>query len=352
MRSAAALFTFAVLALVTTASPCMSAPASASLAWQPLPFLPDPIGFAGSFAGSSRGTLLVAGGANFPGKPPWEGGTKVWHDRVFVLPRDATSWREGGRLPEPNGYGASLSLDQGVLLIGGGDATRNFRSVWCASWDGTTVHFARWPDLPAPLAMACAARVGDLIFVAGGLDRPDATQAQKAFYVLDVTRPDTGWWVIDYLPGPERFLATAGSDGRSFYVFGGARLVPDASGKPQREWLRDAWRYTPRQGWQRLADLPRAAVAAPSPAAWSEGRLLVPGGDDGTQVNTPPGEHRGFPRDVLAYDPVENRWTSAGEVPFSLVTTSAIIADGRLVVPGGEKSPGIRSTEVWVAPLP
>ena len=31
------------------------------------------------------GAILVAGGANFPDKKPWEGGKKVWYDTVFVL---------------------------------------------------------------------------------------------------------------------------------------------------------------------------------------------------------------------------------------------------------------------------
>src|SRR4051794_14537917 len=53
--------------------------------WKQLPSLPDAEGFAGSFAGVSNGALLVAGGTNFPGKKPWEGGAKVWYDTVYVL---------------------------------------------------------------------------------------------------------------------------------------------------------------------------------------------------------------------------------------------------------------------------
>ncbi|MFO0044239.1 MAG: galactose oxidase, partial [Armatimonadota bacterium] len=52
--------------------------------WKQLPPLPDPEGFAAPFAGMSHNQLLVAGGANFPDKRPWEGGTKVWYDKVFA----------------------------------------------------------------------------------------------------------------------------------------------------------------------------------------------------------------------------------------------------------------------------
>ena len=38
--------------------------------------LPDPEGFSGGVAGVSGGALLFAGGSNFVGKRPWDGGTK------------------------------------------------------------------------------------------------------------------------------------------------------------------------------------------------------------------------------------------------------------------------------------
>jgi N-acetylneuraminic acid mutarotase len=340
------------LSLSGVAAYCMPLSTSQSLAWKPLPAIPDALGFAGSFAGRSENALLVAGGANFPGKPPWEGGTKIWHDRLFVLEDGATAWREAGRLPKPNGYGASLSLGDAVVLIGGGDATQNFPSVWRTLWDGKVVTFTSLPDLPRPLAMHSAANLGNTIYVAGGLTRPDATAAEAGLFALDLANPAAGWRELEPCPGGARFLAVAGAHDGSFYIFGGARLVPDAAGKPQREWLRDAWRYTPGQGWKRLADLPRASVAAPSPAAVASGRLLVVGGDDGAQLKTLPADHRGFPRDILAYDPATDTWSHRGEVPFSLVTTPAILWPGHIVVPGGEKRPGIRSTEVWSAQLP
>lgn len=320
--------------------------------WEPLPSIPDRLGYAGSYGGLDRGALLVAGGANFPDRPPWEGGSKVWYDRLLVLPAGDTAWRDAGHLPEAAGYGASLSTAEGVLLIGGGNATENFRRVLRLRWDGHAVQTETLPELPVPLAMSSAAQAGQVVYVAGGLEKPDSLKASSRFLALDLDHLENGWRTLQSCPGPERMLASAGSDGASFYFCGGAKLISDTEGKPQREWLRDAWRYTPGGGWTRLADLPRAAVAAPAPAVWSQGRLLILGGDDGAQVNTAPEKHRGFPRDVLAYDPRADRWTTAGELPFSLVTTTCVRVPGRIVIAGGEKKPGIRSTEVWAAELP
>jgi N-acetylneuraminate epimerase len=332
---------------------------AAPLDWKPLPPIPDREGFAGSFAGTVGGALFVVGGANFPEKRPWEGGAKVWYDRIFLLEPGATAspapgagaWREAGKLPAPNGYGVSVQLDDGLLLIGGGDAKRNFSEVWLARAEGRGVNFSAWPSLPKPLAMAAGARVGQTVFVAGGLDRPDAPQAQRAFFALDLENPRGGWRELESWPGPERMLATAGASDGSFFLFSGAKLVAGADGKPSREWLPDAYRYTPGSGWKRLADLPRVAVAAPSPAAVVDGKLIVVGGDDGVQVNVAPTAHQGFPREMLVYDPKTDAWTRVGEVPFSLVTTTSVVWRGSYVIPGGEQRPGVRSPAVWAAEI-
>lgn len=327
----------------------LACPLLAALNWRQLPVLPDRVGFAGSYAGVSGGALLVAGGANFPDKRPWEGGAKIWHDRIFVLDAGATAWRDAGRLPEPAGYGVSITVDEGLLMIGGGNAERNFAAVRLLHWNGHALSIHTWPSLPGPLAMAAGAIVGRTVYVVGGVDQPDATRAQHVFYALDLDAPAGGWRALESCPGPERILATAAAHDGGFYLFGGARLVTDRAGKSARERLRDVWRYTPAVGWKRLADLPRIVVAAPSPAPEVDGKLLILGGDDGTQVDLPPAAHRGFPRDVLAYDPAADRWNRFGEMPFSFVTTPTAYWRGLIVLAGGEIHPGIRSPAVWGA---
>src|SRR6185369_2510250 len=100
---------------VMTTLACAAEP----LVWKALPPLPDALGVAGAFAGESGGALLVAGGANFPDKMPWEGGKKVWHDTVWVLERPDGAWREAGRLPRPLGYGVSVTHHGSVVCVGG-----------------------------------------------------------------------------------------------------------------------------------------------------------------------------------------------------------------------------------------
>ena len=321
--------------------------------WRTLPALPDAEGFAGVFAGVSAGALLVAGGANFPDAPPWRGGTKTWYDTVFALSDAEGEWQHLGRLPRPNGYGVSVTTPDGVICAGGGDANGHFREVFRLRKAGDRLQIDPLPPLPKPCALMAGAVLDGSLYLAGGVERPDSTTSLPVLWSLDLANLAAGWRELEPCPGPARILATLGAHEGALHLFSGAALKPGADGKPEREWLRDAWQFRPGQGWRRLADLPRVAVAAPGPAPVVEGRLWVIGGDDGANATfEPKDQHPGFPRDVLAYDPGANAWGQAGEVPFSLVTTALVEWRGRLVIPGGEARPGKRSPQVWSLDLP
>ena len=42
-------------------------------------------GLAGPYVGIDDDVLILAGGANFPEKLPWEGGEKVYYKEIFIL---------------------------------------------------------------------------------------------------------------------------------------------------------------------------------------------------------------------------------------------------------------------------
>jgi N-acetylneuraminic acid mutarotase len=234
-----------------------------------------------------------------------------------------------------------------VICIGGSDSQRHYAEVFSLSWSRGKIHTTDLPSLPKPCANMCGAILGNKIYIAGGLENPDSTNALKIFWSFNLKKPEAGWRELEPWPGPERMLAVAGAMNGKFYIFGGADLKKGVDGKLVREWLRDAYCFTPGKGWKRIADLPRAAVAAPSPAPILDNSLLVLGGDDGSQVDTPPTEHRGFPHDILAYEIKTDSWKKIGEMPFALVTTPSANLNERIIIPGGEARPGIRSANVW-----
>jgi N-acetylneuraminic acid mutarotase len=316
--------------------------------WEQLPSVPDPEGFASPFAGVSGGALLLAGGANIPHDRWTDPVRKVWYDDVFVLPAPEQAWQRAGRLPCPIGYGVSITVDDAVLCLGGSDATHHFSSAFRLRWTDGGLQTSDLPPLPRPCANACGALVGRTIYLAGGLEQPAATTALHTFWALDLDSASPAWRELAPWPGPERMLAVAASFDGSFYLFSGAQLHPDADGKPVREYLRDAWRFTPGQGWERLPDIPRAAVAAASPAPVIDSAIALLSGDDGLNVTFQPmRNHPGFPRNALLFRPSENRWQTVDGLPFSRATVPAVRWRDRLVLLNGEARPRVRTPEVW-----
>jgi N-acetylneuraminate epimerase len=326
--------------------------ASASLSafageWKHLPSLPDAEGFAGAFAGVSNGALLVAGGTNFPGKKPWDGGAKVWYDTVFALESPNAKWKVIGKLPRPLGYGASVTYDQGVICAGGSDADRHYDNVFRLDWSHGKLKTTSLPSLPMPIAHCCGAMVGDVFYVAGGLEKPDSIATSNRVWRLNRGSKSARWTEINTWPGSRRMLAVAAGFRGAFWLMGGVDLSLGGNGLAQRHYLKDAFRYDPLLGWKRIADLPHPVVAAPSPAPFDENCIYLLGGDDGSQIASPPDKHRGFGKTALRYEPMGDKWVDAGAIAAPRATLPSVFWKNSWVLPGGEVRPGIRSPEVW-----
>jgi N-acetylneuraminate epimerase len=323
---------------------------AAPLNWSLLPALPDPEGFAAPFAGVSNGALLVAGGANIPANKWAEVFTKTWHDRVFVLEHGSSHWKTGFTLPRTLAYGVSVTTDNSVLCFGGSDATRHYTESFRMRWVEGRLETSPLPDLPQPCAHACGALLGRVVYIAGGTETPASSTTMRNFWALDLNSPSPNWKELPPWPGPARMLATAGVFGDAFYLLSGVELQAGPDGKPVRAYLKDAYGFTPAAGWKRIADLPRAAAAAPSPALSIRGKLVVLSGDDGEQVAFRPLEkHPGFPRTALAYDTAADAWSTEFGVPFSRATIPVVEWNHGFVLPNGEARPRERTPEVWFA---
>ena len=316
--------------------------------WKTLPPIPDQEGFAGSFAGIVDAKLFVAGGANFPDAKPWEGGTKVWYDKIFLLETPSSTWQEVGKLPRPLGYGASVTTSNGIILIGGNDSETHHPDVLKISFGNNgSLEFTDLPSLPKPLANLSAALLGTTIYVVGGIEAPDSTSASTSFFSLNLSDPKSGWKTEPTPPFQPRMLSAAAALDDSLFIVGGAALQPGADGKPERIWLKDVHRFTPGKGWKQLTDAPQITVAAPSPMpSLGNNTLLLLGGDDSSQLDTAPDAHPGFPKTVFAYNATTDTWRPFGEMSTALVTSNAVDWNGKIIIPGGEIKPGTRSTAV------
>ncbi|SEI58911.1 transporter, SSS family [Dyadobacter sp. SG02] len=328
-------------------------PGPSPLQWKSLPPLPDAVGFAGSYAGVSNNALIVAGGANFPGNAgPWGTAPKTWYDDIFVLENPSGSWKKVGKLPHAMGYGVSLTTPQGIFCLGGADGTRHYNQAFYLNWKDGRISTTNLPALPLPLAYASGALLGDKAYIAGGTSAPSDTNALNRFWEFDLLKKQ--WNELPPVPGNGRMLAVAGAQDGRFFLFSGVELHHNAAtGTTQRTYLKECLAYNPvSKTWKRIADLPNAVAAAPSPAyAAGQSHLLVVGGDDGTnaqRVMELREKHPGFRNEIMAYHSITDTWAPLGTFTGgqAAVTAPLVNWEGRLVIPSGEIQPGIRTPRV------
>jgi N-acetylneuraminic acid mutarotase len=302
------------------------------------------------FAGVSHDALLVAGGANFPDRKPWEGGTKAWYDTVFVLESKTATWKVAGQLPRPLAYGVSASFGDALLAVGGADSKQHYAEAQLLRWNGEQLKIAPLPNLPQPLAYNCGALIGTKLYISGGQPSPDAPPV-KSLYRLDLASKSPKWEILPECPGPGRMLAAIASYEDTLWIIGGVELVKNEQGQLQRKYLDTVYRYDEKRGWSEMAALPTPAAAAPSPTPLTKSGFTLLGGDDGAQVGQDPLKHRGFNEKIMEYDVAKNSWREVGKLSSPRVTTPCVSWQGLYVVPSGEIKPGRRTPTMFIVDI-
>jgi N-acetylneuraminate epimerase len=317
--------------------------------WSRLPETPNAPGFGGPFVGTSGDLLLVAGGANYPDKPAWEGGVKTWHNEVYTLSSTRSKkWALAGKLPRPIGYGVGVSIRQGLLTIGGADSHRHYPDCYTLAIEDGELKVRPFPFLPRPLAYATGALVGSKVIVAGGTERPDATVASSTAYAIDLANLNAGWKELPLCTGSGRMLAQSAGTKDTFYLFGGVALAPGAKGV-EKEYLTDCHAFTLGKEWRRLAPLPHPVAGAPSPCPVVDDKILVLGGNDGKLAGkVDASKHPGYSREMLAYGRIADAWESLGEGSSSVISTGCTKWGNGHAVINGESRPFMRSAEGWL----
>lgn len=345
----------------------------AVLDWSPIASLPESVTTAGAFVGISDDVLIVAGGASYADEPAANDNPEACHDRIFLLdlstlqegttesPTRATLWRESKqRLPQPLANGVSLTTSEGLLCIGGSDGSNHYRDVFLLRIHEGDVQRIDLPPTPRPVAYACGAQAGGVVYVAGGRESPDTSQALKTFWSLDLEQPvdKRRWRELEPWPGRPRMHAVAGAQADSFFLFSGVDLVPGDDGTIIPEYLRTGFTYAPQRGWRCTTNVPWSVATAPSPAAClGQTHLAILGGDDGESSSLPvaSGNHGSrSPQKILAYEAVTDTWTTIGELAdegmISIPADTACVPWGdSFLLAGGEVRNGKGAPQIWLA---
>ena len=369
--------------------------------WKEYPPLPPPQGktvqhgLASPFAGRFNGVVIVAGGSNFPDKPITEGGVKRFHDDIFVLieKNGIPEWLSGFNLEKPVAGGASVSLDAGLLCIGGSGYDGMYSDVFLLVWneESRKIEKQAFPALPFPMSNMGAARVANTVYVAGGVTGDGAS---NKFLKLDMSQQKTqefGWEVLPDFPGDDRLLpvmaAQETSDGACVFLFSGL-AVPEASDPVIHT---NGLRYNPKdQTWQVLPDVQTEPdgkmhlLYAGSGVQSGKDKIVCMGGANydvlldalkreregqaAKQADnqdayreylewkqfylTRPPEWYQLNDNILLFNTSTGHWKEIGKLPFPAIVCAAVVEwkNGWLLI-NGEVKPGIRTPKVYYGEL-
>ena len=355
--------------------------------WKKIAVIPSsgskkPLGFAGAINGVNSNVLIVAGGSNFPNGKPWEGGKKVYSDKIFVLEKKGNDfiWNKKviSILPAPIAYCGSTSTPSGIVYVGGENKNGLSNKCFLLKWneEKNEVYVKPLPDLPLALANIAVTNVADLVYAAGG---DEAKNSSKRFFCLDLNEENPNWESLPDLPialANATAIAQNGKDGIEIFIIGGRTKTSSGISDLHHT----VFAFNPqKQNWKKCADISDGKnitnLSAASGVPLGENQILITGFDNGkvfhqietliekiAKAKTPEEKtklteeknnlvihHNGFDKSLLLYNTNSNVWVRIGELPFlTHVTTTDVKWGNKIIVSNGEIKPGIRTPDVMM----
>ncbi|MEO6283169.1 MAG: sodium/solute symporter [Dyadobacter sp.] len=353
------------------------------IVWTNMATLPSPaagqkqLGLAGAFTGVHNGVLIVAGGANFPDGTPWEGGKKAYQDDIYVLKKQQDSYEwiatKMPHLTVKSAYGASVSVTEGIVCMGGEQEGGVSKKVFLMQWDASKneVVFKSLSDMPVALANAGATSIGNVVYIAGGESNG---KASNGFFALNLSATNPKWEVLPSLPvAMSHSVVVAQNNGKRSHVYVLGGRSANASGISELH--SSNFGYDPdKRKWKKLSDINDGKAVT----TWSAGTgvangasyILLIGGDKGNvfhQIETYNAQiaktgtqelkqklqaekvalltsHKGFSKEIYLYNTITDAWARIGELPGpAQVTTTAVKWGDDIIIPSGEIRPGTRT---------
>ncbi|MEJ2902673.1 galactose oxidase [Pedobacter panaciterrae] len=338
------------------------------------------LGFAGAVNAVFNDVLLIAGGANFPDKMPWEGGKKYYSDKIQMLLKQNGHFvwsTKTSKLPEPVAYCGNTSTDLGVVYAGGEGQNGLSDKAFIITWDTPELNIIvkKLPDLPIAVTNTGLTHIGNVVYLVGG-DKEKSSS--DAFYKLDLNVKDPIWQKLLSLPVPlANALIVAQAD--KIFVIGGRTKTPSGISDLHHT----TYAYDSAVGiWQKLADISDGKqtinFSAGAGIAVANDLILVTCGDNGevfhkienyiSQIATSQSQkekdkltleknklsihHKGFYKTQLVYNTTKNTWVKLGQLPFPAhVTTTATKWGDDIVLSNGEIKPGVRTPSVMIGKI-
>lgn len=337
------------------------------------------LGLAGPISGIHQNKLLIAGGSNFPGQKPWQGGKKKYYDDIYLFVKKGNHLLQEKavfKLPFNIAYAANCMAPEGIIVAGGENENGISDKVFLLHWDAAAekIQTKSLPDLPVATTNAVTAILDRIVYLAGG-ETPSGTSNQ--FYSLNLDELTSGWKKLPEIPHPVSHAAlTAHTDkiNPAIFLFGGRNKKTDG--------ISDLYAETysfdvTNNRWIEKKPAPYP-LSAGTCITYDSDCVLLFGGDKGetfhqvetllATINTETNElakqslfqqknsllenHPGFSKEILSYNISSDVWSVAGMIPYDVpVTTIALRWQKNVIIPSGEIKAGIRTAQILAATI-
>ncbi|MBB2144698.1 galactose oxidase [Pedobacter sp. LMG 31464] len=343
------------------------------------------LGFAGAINGFYNHALLVAGGANFPDKMPWEQGKKYYSKEVQISQKVGDNWQWNknfkGELPEPIAYCGNTVTNLGIVYAGGENEQGLSNKAYLLSFsnDNNELKIKSLPNLPKAISNINLTSVGNVVYAVGG---DEQTKSSNQFLSIDLDCETPEWKVLPNLPialANSVVVAQQKDHDVAIYVIGGRSKT--STGISDLHHTTFAFDLK-KKVWKTLAPISDGKeisnLSAAAGIAVGKNYILIPGGDNGktfhqielylnqmanaktdeekTRLTAAKNElvihHKGFYRGVLLYNTHTNTWSKISELPFlAPVTTTATKYGNSIILSNGEVKPGIRTPNIMLGEI-
>lgn len=342
-------------------------------------------GVSATYAALIKRKLIVAGGANFPEKLPFEGGTKVYYNDILIFDDKQNRWEKIGQLPDSVAYGVSVPIPGGAIWMGGSIATKSLSACYKVSLpEAGSIELTPFTPLPVTMDNFAGCSVGDLVFVGGG--NVDGMPS-NAFYCIDI-RNDSAWTALPDFPGIPRVqpvMAAVEEEGKTHVYLMGGFFGGDTKRKPAM--ATDVLRFDfTTQKWEKTGEQTDPDTEKPfslggATATTLENRyILCLGGVNHdifleavtTQYNiahssslsdeekklqnstfskkymTQPVDYYRFNAECRVYDTKTGVWMTIDRSTNAARAGATLVSDGSVIFAvQGEVKPGVRTPETW-----
>lgn len=327
------------------------------------------IGTAGLLYGSLQNKyIVVGGGANFPEESVLRGGAKKLYSDIYMLEdkNGVLEVAEHINLENEIGYGASITVENGIYYIGGSSNSEADDDILFITLKDGKLNVEKIGDLPFTLQNGAAVYRDNKLYIITG---KQSGNGSDKVYEYDLTAKETK----ELAPVPNeasRTQAVAQILKDNIYVFSGGDKTA----------YTDGYKYDfANNTWERVSDVALnggegISLLGAVSVKLNETEMLVIGGFNkaiydnavynlGTLQGT---ALEGFRQGYFGADPYEFNWNSniliyncesdawktIGEVPFDAPCGEALVLIGNKIYSiNGEIKPGVRTDKMYIGTI-